>query len=929
MPDGSVILLFVLAGLGFLLLGPIALALALGSRARLRRLEERLSVLERLRAAPSEAPRDARAPDAAAPSTPKRPEVRPAIAPVVPPVRAEPTPRPVPVPSDPSVAAPARPPSPSIEERLGTRWTVWVGGLALALGAVLLVRYSVEQGVFGPGIRVAMGFVLALGLVAGGEALRRRQRDRAGTPGEAAAVTIPGGSVLQRPDIPGIVTAAGTVALFGAIYAAHALYGFVGPEIAFVALGATGLAAMAAALLHGPTLAGLGLVGALATPLLLDSRSDNLWPLTLYLPVVAASAYGFAWAKGWRGLALGAGAGAALWSLALATGADDAAGSAAALVHVVSQLALAAFVFAVLPHRGSPDDAAHPDRVAGGALGLGTLVLTAVLALTQSEGYGGAWIAAALAGIAILAAAGFVSPPAAVGLAAAGLALCALVVLWPASAGPDWEAFPEGLPAWADTIDPGLLLSIVALASLAIAGAGALRLIGGGRLPASAAALYAGAGTLTPLAVLALAYLRFAPGAVSPSFAAAAGGLALVMTGLAAACRRQGDRAPTPALALGLGAFAAAAVASLSLGLVFAVSGGSLTVALALAALGSAGIARRLDIPALRWCVAGLGLLVAARLAWDPTVVGPDLGRAPILNWLLVGYGLPALAFGLSARLIRLPGRAPDAPPLIAQALGVMLAAFLVFFQIRHALNGGDIYDPDPGFLEQGLLALASLGFASVLTRLDRVHGSPVLRVASLGFGILAFAQAIFGLGLAANPLLTDEPVAGGLVFNTLAAAYGLPALMALGLARAARATRPAWHVLGASGVAVLLGFLAVSLDLRHAFQGAHIGLLGRATSGAEWYSYSAAWLAMGLALLAYGILRGSLVARGASAALVVVSILKVFLLDLAGLDGVLRALSFIGLGAVLIGIGLVYQRFVFAPERRSGPAATESGAPG
>ncbi|MGO4841796.1 DUF2339 domain-containing protein, partial [Rhizobiaceae sp. 2RAB30] len=31
---------------------------------------------------------------------------------------------------------------PDIETALGTRWAVWVGGLALALGGVFLVRYS-------------------------------------------------------------------------------------------------------------------------------------------------------------------------------------------------------------------------------------------------------------------------------------------------------------------------------------------------------------------------------------------------------------------------------------------------------------------------------------------------------------------------------------------------------------------------------------------------------------------------------------------------------------------------------------------------------------------------------------------------------------------------------------------------------------------
>jgi len=54
----------------------------------------------------------------------------------------------------------------------------------------------------------------------------------------------------------------------------------------------------------------------------------------------------------------------------------------------------------------------------------------------------------------------------------------------------------------------------------------------------------------------------------------------------------------------------------------------------------------------------------------------------------------------------------------------------------------------------------------------------------------------------------------------------------------------------------------------------------------------------------------------------------KVFVLDLSLLEGVVRALSFIGLGACLIAIALFYQRYVFG---RDGPpggrgVAEESG---
>ena len=106
---------------------------------------------------------------------------------------------------------------------------------------------------------------------------------------------------------------------------------------------------------------------------------------------------------------------------------------------------------------------------------------------------------------------------------------------------------------------------------------------------------------------------------------------------------------------------------------------------------------------------------------------------------------------------------------------------------------------------------------------------------------------------------------------------------------------------------------------MRHVFQGDQIGIW-KGASAPEVWAYSAAWLALGLVFLGYGIVRGSREARLASAALVVLSVVKVFLYDLTGTTGLWRALSVICLGAVLIGIGIVYQKLIFArPPRASG----------
>jgi len=50
-----------------------------------------------------------------------------------------------------------------------------------------------------------------------------------------------------------------------------------------------------------------------------------------------------------------------------------------------------------------------------------------------------------------------------------------------------------------------------------------------------------------------------------------------------------------------------------------------------------------------------------------------------------------------------------------------------------------------------------------------------------------------------------------------------------------------------------------------------------------------------------------------ASAIVIVLTVFKAFFVDMASLEGVLRALSFVVLGVVLIVIGRVYQRLLFS----------------
>ena len=1069
--DGLLVLLG-LAALAAVILGPIGFFAAMGHGGRLgvveRALDDvrrRLAEAERQlaagagataaqveRVAESGAPAREEAPlshdlSVPPPLAPTAADLPPPI-PVAPPPIANAAPEPSPL-SEPLAAAEASeppaspaPPRASLEERLGARWTVWVGGVATGLGALLLVRYSIEQGYFGPGARVLLGLALAAVLLGLGERLRRSD----------GAIPALGGAAA-RANAPAVLTGAGVVAAFGSVYAAHALYGFIGAAPAFLALGAVGLAALALASLHGPALAGLGLVGAEVAPLLVSSDHPSPWPVVLYLLPVAIAAYALARLRHWLWLALATAGGGLAWSFLL-SGESRAAHALdayhAALAMLVLQAALAAAFMAVAPHRSVPDEEAGFDPAASGVLA--AFAALCVLALYQPPdafGFDPWWIVAACLFVAVLASAGALAAPVGAALALAGTAALAILAVWPA-ADParalDLAAL-IGHWRWPPPLGLASFVMFWLTAALGVAALATGRLLEGQRLSEPPAVFYAGAASLTPLGAILIADARVADGAPSIGFAGAACLLAGLYAGAASLFQRRLARGEFPAIVLGLGALASATIAALAAALVFALDGGALTVSLSLAALATAYVSTRLEIPALRWCVAGFGVAVAARLAWEPRVVGAALSPTPIFNWLLFGYGAPALAFGFAARLMR--GGGEDTPVRVADALAVLFSAFLVFFEIRHATNGGDPFAHGSGLVEQGLMAVSSFGFALVLTRLDAARANPVFRWASLAAGGLGGAVAAIGLLLRWNPFLDGVPVEGGTLLNALLLSYALPAALAAGLALAARRVRPPWYWGGAGIVAAALAAAYLFLQLRVFFHGALIdvseaftlselgldaaaplalaavleatrapveragrlmiglfalsaavGLAGPAlfynplllndpiaggpainallvayalpgaltawlgrrlnsvpmrlaailwffayvsletrrcfhdsaignltgVTDAEIYAYSAVWLALGLALLAYGVVRFSREARYASAFFIVATTLKVFIYDLSGLEGALRAFSFIGLGLALIAIGLVYQKLVFAPARP--PAESTAASP-
>jgi len=237
--------------LGLLLIGLVALGLALWSvHARLTRVEERLAELSMVRAA--------------APAQPAEGERTAAPA-----------------------AAAGPPPGLAtlFEQLIGGRLLIWVGGVALVVAAVFLIRYSIEIGLITPELRMIAAAAFGLALLGLGEwahAAKRLADDRR---------------------ISQALVGAGLAVLYATVYGSHILYGFLSINVAAALMLAITGVALGLSLRHGIGTAALGLIGGFLTPWLVGDPDAGALPLLAYLALLDVAVFAIAWRRGWGWLA--------------------------------------------------------------------------------------------------------------------------------------------------------------------------------------------------------------------------------------------------------------------------------------------------------------------------------------------------------------------------------------------------------------------------------------------------------------------------------------------------------------------------------------------------------------------------------------------------------------------------------------------------
>ncbi len=790
------------------------------------------------------------------------------------------------------------PPERTVEETLTSKWLIWVGAVAVALSAIFLFRYAVDQGWLTPITRVILGLVLGGCLLSAGEWAMRH-------PVEAMRRAM-------NPDyVPPALTGSGIFAIFVSLYAAHAIFELLSVTTGFVALALVSYSALGLSLRQGPFVAILGLLAGYLVPAFIVSPTPLAAPLFLYLFVLSAACLlVMVWRKWWWFSYLtlaGAIIWPTIWLITNWTLADQG---------VLCSYALGlAILFAVL---STSLPIKQPDKpiwrwmaemltdTSGVGFVLSGLLLLALM--NAADFNSSAFIFVSLYGAAaLLVAVRRASLESLVIVAAAIALICVLIWPEPARVTPLSAAQHLPGPGFGPLLVPPeyRIFTNALWAYAALFGVGAFAGLRWGRTPA----VWAGVSVIMPLLLFVVGYWRIGALETSSSWSAVAIGIAFLASlaaPMAARMREEGQND------LALAFYVAGATAALAFAFTCILREGWLTVALSCEIAALAWIWSRVQVRELRAIAAVVAGVVIIRLAGNPYVLDYEGTVLGVFGWVTYGYGIPALACFFAARIFA--SEPTDVVTTLCEIASVGFGFMMVALQLK-LWTSGDLYAVGWRLFDQSIQSLWWIITAGLLlyeaNRGKRVWPYP----AGLGLLIISLVAVFLLHALVLSPLITDEALGSLPFINLLNLAYLLPAILFSLIASVRRfklqdSARGLLQI--ASGILV---FIYITLETRRAFWGSTIGLSfeSQPTNG-ELYAYSAVWIVFSLCLLAVGILRVSVSLRYASLAFLMVAVVKVFLFDMSDLTGLYRVASFLGLGLTLIGIARIYQRFVFRP---------------
>jgi uncharacterized membrane protein len=751
------------------------------------------------------------------------------------------------------------------ETLIGGKLPIWVGGISLVFAGFFLVRYTIEAGLFGPGARSITATIFALMLIAMSELGGR----------------IPkiGASFTADPRIAQSLAGAGVATLYGTLYMAAEIYGLVGVGTAFVLVLVTTVIAFALSLRHGPPTALMGLIGGFAAPWVAGMGASNLPTLLLYLAVFIAALFGLAIWRRWLWLLVLASGGGLAWSLAMLATASSDLGLLGGFIAVTGGGAILAF------GRFERSNGIWAQMARYAPMALALIQLALLLPKMEFSALGWMFYFALSALAIALAWRDKTLLPLVVG--ALLLATSPLGLAWSVGGATGGNVLVTlGIAAWfgipghiraRQSADASTYWAIIALAAPVVCW-----------FTPPLSQSFDSDELWTNLALIAALPAAWTAwewqnkkriSTVQPW----ATGIAALMVWMAAILLLHEDWSAmySAAIALGIAAWAK-------------VTDGKWE--------------RRLS-----WIPLGAAMMLASAFSWQffdsigasLSGVGAVMDRLPMVSDSVRTTLVPALLIAMIAwPPLFATGRRTRVLALTVGGAGVTAFLWLLAKQVADIVSPSDFIRL--GFAERAaftqiLLALGWIALHQFRARPDW----PSLRTTGFALSTIALFRVIWFDLLVHNPVMDPQAVGPVPIANLLT---GHLALTALWLWLLARAT-PERLRLPVQGLSLSMMIVTMLATIRQAVQGNLVSGAGIETG--ENYLYSAGLLALSIGWLALGISRASKLLRIGGLTLLTLVTFKVFLIDAAALTGLLRILSFLGLGVALIGIGWAYGRLM------------------